>query len=577
MATIPASAIVEVSPDVLAAGGTALDLNGLVLTTNSQVPMASIQSFVDATAVGDYFGSATTEKTIADKYFGGFKGSTKKPGALLFAQYNTAAVAAYLRGGDISAMTVAQLQALNAALSVTIDAVVKSATINLSAATSLSNAASIIGNALLIKGQQVASVTGSIAATTLTVSAVASGALAVGSVLTGTGVTAGTYITAFGTGTGGTGTYTVNASQTAGSTTITGYAPGVTYDSVSGGLVFVSGTTGASSTITYGSGALATSLLLTAATGAVLSQGAITAVPATFMDAVVAQTQNWAGFMTAFNPDSSGNTNKLAFAAWVTETNDRYAYICWDNDATPALSAPATASLGYLIAQALYSGTSLIGQDAADASDANLVNLAAFELGVVASIDFDQPNGRTDIAFRAQDGLLASVTSRTAMNNLIANGYNFYGAYGTANDEFVFFYPGSVSGEFLWMDSYVNQIWINNAFQLAAMVLLTEALSIPFNQAGYTRVESALADPINAAVDFGAIQPGVTLSSSQITQVNSLADKDIAGTLQTQGWYLAIQAASSTVRQARGPLSILFFYVDGESVQAIDISSILLQ
>ena len=38
--------------------------------------------------------------------------------------------------------------------------------------------------------------------------------LAVGETLSGTGVTAGTTITAFGTGTGGAGTYSVSTSQT---------------------------------------------------------------------------------------------------------------------------------------------------------------------------------------------------------------------------------------------------------------------------------------------------------------------------------------------------------------------------
>jgi hypothetical protein len=65
-------------------------------------------------------------------------------------------------------------------------------------------------------------VTGSISGTTLTVSAVASGTLAVGTRITGTGITAGTSITVLGTGTGGTGTYTVSASHTLSSTTITG-------------------------------------------------------------------------------------------------------------------------------------------------------------------------------------------------------------------------------------------------------------------------------------------------------------------------------------------------------------------
>lgn len=56
--------------------------------------------------------------------------------------------------------------------------------------------------------------TGSISATTLTVSAVASGTLQVGSEIYGSSVVAGTFITALGTGTGTTGTYTVSSSQT---------------------------------------------------------------------------------------------------------------------------------------------------------------------------------------------------------------------------------------------------------------------------------------------------------------------------------------------------------------------------
>jgi hypothetical protein len=62
--------------------------------------------------------------------------------------------------------------------------------------------------------------TGSISGTTLTVSAVASGTIATGTVLRGPGVYNGTTITALGTGTGGTGTYTVNLSQTVASATM---------------------------------------------------------------------------------------------------------------------------------------------------------------------------------------------------------------------------------------------------------------------------------------------------------------------------------------------------------------------
>ena len=63
-------------------------------------------------------------------------------------------------------------------------------------------------------------VTGSISGTTLTVSAVTSGTLKIGQTIEGSGVTDGTIITAFGSGSGGAGTYTVSASQTVSSTTI---------------------------------------------------------------------------------------------------------------------------------------------------------------------------------------------------------------------------------------------------------------------------------------------------------------------------------------------------------------------
>lgn len=66
---------------------------------------------------------------------------------------------------------------------------------------------------------------GSIASTTLTVTAMLQGApIVVGMYVDGASVTDGTYITAMVTGSGGTGTYTVNTASTAASTTMTGQA-----------------------------------------------------------------------------------------------------------------------------------------------------------------------------------------------------------------------------------------------------------------------------------------------------------------------------------------------------------------
>lgn len=71
-------------------------------------------------------------------------------------------------------------------------------------------------------GQGAGVMTASIAGTVMTVTAVTSGVFQVGMTISGAGVTASTKIIAFGTGTGGTGTYTVDTSQTVASTAITG-------------------------------------------------------------------------------------------------------------------------------------------------------------------------------------------------------------------------------------------------------------------------------------------------------------------------------------------------------------------
>jgi len=85
-----------------------------------------------------------------------------------------------------------------------------------------------LGSAITYQGTDqypaVSTFTGSIATTTLTVTAMLSGDLiTVGMFLdSSTSLTNGTYITALGTGNGGTGTYTVSASQTVASSTIIG-------------------------------------------------------------------------------------------------------------------------------------------------------------------------------------------------------------------------------------------------------------------------------------------------------------------------------------------------------------------
>lgn len=566
MSTIPISSIVSVNPDVLQAGGTGVVLKGLLLSTAARVPIGQVAAFGNATDVGNYFGASSDEKAAADIYFAGFIGADTRPGSVLFAQYPLEEVAAFLRGGSLLAMTLSQLQAINGTLSVVIDGATKTGSINLGAATSFSQAALLIEGTLDIEGPQEAAFTASIASTTMTVTVIGSGTLKVGQVIAGAGVTGGTYITALGTGTGGTGTYTVSVSQTVGSEAMTAKAQAVIFDSVTSAFRINSGTSGAASTITYATGTAAAALKLTLATGAVVSQGADEAVPGTFMDGITQVTEAWGSFALLFDADESGNDKKYAFAQWVSGTNDAFAFNCWDADTTPTVTVPATTSLGQRILTGNLSGTYL--EYAPDFKQ------SVFSAGIAASLDFSATNGRATWAFRRQSGLVATVDNETVANNLLANGYNFYGAYAGRESSDTFKYDGHVSGPFLWMDSYINQIQLNSSFVNAMKQLLLNIKSLPYNAVGNTMVEAAAQPTINGALNFGSIRGGVALSEAQAAEVNANAGVRISDVLSTRGWYFQVKPATAEVRQARGTPPVNFWYTDGQSVQKIALSSV---
>jgi hypothetical protein len=664
MSTIPYSYSVVSKPSVVSAGGTALNLNGVCLTKNTRVPIGQVLSFPTGAAVSSFFGPASAEAVIANGgqtlggnpagtgYFGGYEGATAIPGALLFVQYPVTAVAAWLRGGNISGLTLAQLQALSGSLTVVMDGyshVISS--ISLSSYNSFSAAAAAIQAAFTdpteasFTGQLGATFTGSQSGTNLTTTSV-TGLISIGDVIGGTGVASGTTIVSQTSGTtGGAGVYVTSLSGTASSasctatstvldvtaetgatiavgqtlagTSVTGSpvitaqltgaaggtgtyrisgtglqiaseamtaiatAPVVTYDSVSGAFVITSGITGTLSTATFATGTLAVPLLLTSATGATLSQGAAAATPATFMAGIIAQTTNWASFFTAFDPDGgSGNTQKLAFAAWTNSVAPRYAYICWDTDITATESVPATGSLGYLInTEFNYSGTCLIYEPID-------LNHAAFISGAIAAINFNAPNGRITFAYRTQTGLAAAVTDPTVAFNLggeplvegsFGNGYNFVGAFADANDNSVDFQRGTISGPYDWLNSYVFQIWLNNQFVVQGRAYMKAVNSFSYTPAGYSNFALAMQTTIQAGLTFGMYAPGVDLSSSQTLQINNLAGKNISGTLETQGWYFQCLDPGATARASRGSPIINFFYCDEGDVQALNIGSVAAQ
>lgn len=493
MSSIPISQIVRVNPGVLSAGGSAIDLNGLMLTQSALAPYGQALQFASADDVKRYFGSTSEEGSLATIYFNGFENATKKPGILLMARYPETAIAGFLISGALQGMTLAQLQALSGVLEISVGGVVETSdTINLATATSFSDAADKIEAAFETPGFS------------------------------------------------------------------------VVFDSTKNGFVFTTTATGVAATISYASGSLSAGLKLTQAAGAILSQGADATTPAAFMDGFVQVALNWAPFMTVFDVDLD---TKKAFSAWSNANEDRFLYVSHDDDPN-ALIPGNEENFGFYLADTGTVGTQAIYGDATH---------AAFSLAFAASLDFTRLNGRATEAFKVQSGLEASVRNASDAAALEQNGYNFYGAYANAKQNWNFFYPGSVSGQWKWADSYLNQIWLNANLQLAMVNLLLSVNSIPYNDEGYGLVNAACMDPINQAINFGAIRVGVTLSESQKAQIQFALGVDAAPAITASGFYLQIVDAPPSVRAERQSPSMTLYYADGGSIQRLTLASIEVQ
>lgn len=490
---IPLRKDIQINPGVLPAGGSALDLNGLILTDSGYAPVGTVISFTTKEDVALYFGSSSPEFSMAEVYFQGYDNSTKTPGALLFARFNPDPAAAWLRSGSMAAVTLDQLKLLSGVLTLSVDGTSHtSASIDLSTATSFAQAADLIETGI------------------------------------GSSVT-------------------------------------VEFDTTQKRFIITSATAGDASTITYATGTLSAGLKLTAATGASLSQGSDAAVVTDAMQAVLDASQNWAIFTTSFTPDEE---QALAFSAWVNGQNYRFGYVPFTLEESALVSGSADTLTYKIITAYDYSNVIPVYGDQSH---------AASVLGYSASLDFDRQEGRVPFKFRSLGGLLPEVTTSANYDALIANGYNFYGAYTANNYDTRYWADGTVTGDFKWFDSFCFQIWLNANLMQDAIELFKSNRSLPYNTRGDAAIEASFADTISQGITFGGIRTGIELSSAQISEINNAVGLQVGASIIAKGWYLYLPKATAEQRAARIRPGCSFYYTDGGCVQKITLASIEVQ
>ncbi|HDR2785734.1 TPA: DUF3383 family protein, partial [Enterobacter sichuanensis] len=100
-----------------------------------------------------------------------------------------------------------------------------------------------------------------------------------------------------------------------------------------------------------------------------------------------------------------------------------------------------------------------------------------------------------------------------------------------------------------------------------------------YNARGKAIIEASFSDTLNQGITFGGIRTGVTLSSSQISEIQNAVGADISPSLIAKGYYLYLYIADATPtqRQERTSPSMTLWYCDGGCVQKITLASIEVQ
>lgn len=339
----------------------------------------------------------------------------------------------------------------------------------------------------------------------------------------------------------------------------------IAYDTQRNRFTLLSTLTGIAATSTDVSGTLAANVGLSQASGAFIALAGIAIdTPASAMSRLTSLTTNFGTFTTA---QTQTLTQREAFGAWNSLQNFNYAYLPWDTDAAD-LTPNNAASFGAIAFATPYQGVTPVygGIDTASAF-----------MGYAASINYSIRNGRTTLAFRQFiAGTAATVSTLANAAALESNNYSYIGAAANSANNWTIAYPGKSSGAFLWLDTYLNQIWLNKSVQLALFQAMLAYNTLPYNQDGYTALYQAVVTIMNAAVNAGVIAQGVTLSPTQQQQVDNAAGRTISTNLQTRGWYFLIAEASNTAqtRAVRGSPQCTIWYTDGGSIQSLVVQSL---
>lgn len=330
----------------------------------------------------------------------------------------------------------------------------------------------------------------------------------------------------------------------------------VEYNAVMNKFIVKTRKVGSEASITVATGAVADALGLSEDAGAVVSKGAIARTAAETMRYITGRFKNFVTFATSYDATDDEN---LELAKWVSG-NYGYAFIAHTNAAN-ATVAESTADIASQLKAANVQYTAAVFGGP---------TYAAFVMGCFASVAWDRQNAVITQAFKRSALLGARITSDDEFDVLNNKGYTFIGNFACRNSEFNVAYQGmTVYGDFKFLDTLVNDIWLNSKLQTSVFFGLQSMDRVPYTEAGYTSVKAWMLDAVEAAIKNGIISAGTSLNETQKDVLHNMLGDDYSAELFQNGFVILVKDPGALARQNRTSPETYCVYCSGGAIHAV--------
>lgn len=197
-------------------------------------------------------------------------------------------------------------------------------------------------------------------------------------------------------------------------------------------------------------------------------------------------------------------------------------------------------------------------------------------MAIMAATDYSRRNASQNYMFQQMAGVPSTVRTTQESDALDAKSVNYYGETKTAGQTITFYQRGVLMGTPTVprdMNTYANEVWLQDRARAACMSLLLSVNRVPANQEGRGQVLAILQEAVNQALFNGVISVGKTLTAAQRAQISELSgDPDAWHQVQNAGFWLdaAVVPYDTTDGRTEYKIVYLLIYAKDDAVRKVE-------